>query len=257
MIDLTAAWNEHKARVLEPRDDGTILHASDLHACSFALHQRLSGVAQLPFDDDTFANFERGHAYEGRVAEAIRAYAIPRGYSVTHGEEVLHEGIVGNLDWVLYEAGHYDAFAGVNAPEKAVAVIDLSTTAKKTPDWSYGHALKSAFYAVAKGCDRFCEMVLCIGFGGKVTAVGEHWFNLSDLVPNTTRTWHEAVLTAICNLDELQEQVQVPTTPPLDPISGEVEAWRCGKKAGVSYCQARCPMNRAYDADLDVMEVPA
>lgn len=239
-IDLSAVWEAHKAAVLAPRDDGTVLHASDLHACAYALHARLSGVPSLPFDDGSFANFERGHQVEQRLYAPLMRYACKKGV-VTRGEEIVHEGIVGNLDFVLYD--------GFQDEAKPVAVIDLSTTASKSPDWKYGHALKTAFYAVAKGCDTFCEWVFCFGFGGLVTAQKAHWFSLDDKVPvpnNPGLTWREAVAASIKRAKEVGAMAQL-ENPPIDPLTGELEAWRCGKPgSGKSYCQARCPRNAAY-----------
>lgn len=244
-IDLTKVWEAHIESVLSPRDDGTILHASDLHSCAYALHQRLSGVAQLPFGEGTFAAFERGHQVEARLHETLVDYAEPFGLFVLRGETVEYEGIVGNLDFVLYDEG--------NRPGEALAIIDLSTTAAKTPDWKYGHALKSAFYAVAKGCDTFCEWVFCFGFGGLVMAQKAHWFSLDEPVPGMVSTWRESVAAAIGLMDRVAgASVSPPPEPPVDPLSGELETWRCGKPgSGKSYCQARCPRNAAYNPAND------
>jgi hypothetical protein len=242
-IDLNAVWEAHKAAVLAPRDDGTVLHSSDLHSCAYALHNRLTGVPSLPFDDGTFANFERGHAVEGRIEPTLLAYAYDHGFTLSRGEEVSHEGIVGNLDFVLYDV------------LKPVAIIDLSTTAKKTPDWQYGHALKSAFYAVAKGCDVFCEWVICFGFGGTITAQQAHWFSLDDEA-TPGRTWRQAVAEAIIEKKMIAGMLEPPyAQPPTNPLDGQPEAWRCGKAgSGKSYCQAQCPRNAAYtEAPLEIL----
>jgi hypothetical protein len=244
MIDLAQAWDNHVAVVLADRDDPTELHASDLHSCDFALHQRVHGTPQLPFDDGSFANFERGHAYETRLHDAIVAYAVPLGLSVTHGREVTYRGVKGNLDWTLERDG------------KVLATIDLSTTASSTPDWKYGHALKSAFYAVATGADRFCEWVFCFGFGGKIVAQEAHWFNLDDTFRGVT--WRERVHNAIDQAFALIDRESTAPEPPYDPVDDEYETWRCGKVSkktgvGTSYCRARCPLNAAYIA----AEIPA
>ncbi len=38
--------------------------------------------------------------------------------------------------------------------------------------------------------------------------------------------------------------------PPFDPLTGELETWRCGRVGkngiGTSYCRAQCPKNAAY-----------
>lgn len=225
-IDLNEAWERHVATVLSDRDDEHRIHGSDLHSCDFALWQRLHGVEQIPNDDGAFANFERGHAYENRVHDAILAYAIPLGYVVTRGREVDEDGIVGHLDFVLEKDG------------KPVAVIDATTTASKSTAWSYGHTLKSAFYAVAIGADTFCEWVFSIGFGGKINAHEPHWFSLDDEFLDMT--WRDIVFTE----RDLAKAVAARTTappasPPIDPLTGEAEAWRCNK----GYCRARCDYN--------------
>ncbi len=243
-IDLDAAFEAHVASVLADRDAPEELHASDLHACAFALHQRVHGKPRLPFDADTFAMFERGHAYESRVDEAIGARAEIDGLHVTHGEVVKHEGIVGNVDWVLYDRGLEPPYH-----PRALAVIDLSTTAGKTADWKYGHALKSAFYAVAVGAPRFCEYVLRIGFGGVIKEQRAHWFDLDEEFDG--ETWRYRVDFAILRAKGIAGSDDAPfTVPPYDPIDRELEAWRCGKPgSGKSYCQcATCPMNAGLPA---------
>jgi hypothetical protein len=246
VIDLTRAWREHQARVVADRDDGTSLHASDLHSCDYALHQRLHGAPQLPNDDGSFANFERGHAFEARMREWLPAFIEARypNLYVTHGEKVVFSGIEGNLDFCLY----------ANA-DKPLAVIDLSTTAGKTADWGYGHALKSAFYAIAKGCDAFAEFVVRVGFGGLVLDVGEHWFRLDDAAINGF-TWRELVQAAAKNAHLIAEAPVYlgEPVPPWNPKDGEVENWRCGK-----YCRAAtCHRNgRLPKADREALEVLA
>jgi hypothetical protein len=239
VISITLAWREHAARVVADRDDGRDLHSSDLHSCAYALQQRLQGVPQLPNDDGSFANFERGHAFEDRMETWLRAYALRQGLLLTRGEQVTHAGIVGNLDFVLYASDAHD--------RKALAIIDCSTTAGKTTDWSYGHTLKSAFYAVAKGCDAFAEFVVRIGFGGAVLDVGEHWFLLSEEFEGVS--WAERVRAAIEDAHAVAACGQLAPQPPWDPVDQEFEEWRCGREgSGKSYCRARCPRNQRLSA---------
>ena len=242
-INLTDVWQTHKASVLAPRDDGKSLHASDIHSCDYALYQRLRGAPQLPLDDGSFANFERGHAVEARIAETLDAYVRNHhpGHTITHGEQVTHEGIVGHLDFVLRDEK--------NVP---VAVIDVTTTASKLTDWKYGHAIKSAFYAVALGCEAFCEWVFCFGFGGIVTAQQAHWFSISDQSPTTGASWRDLVYASISMKRTLLHTTVAPKAePPLDPFEGP-ENWRCGKPgSGKSYCQCKCPRNAAWNPTND------
>lgn len=241
VLNLADAWEDHVTRVLADRDDAAEIHGSDLHACAFALHQRVHGEAQMPFDQSSFANFERGHAYETRLHDAIVEYAKPRGFEVSHGRKVTYRGIVGNLDWTIERDG------------KVVATIDLSTTASKLPEVKYGHALKSAFYALAVGADQFCEWVFCIGFGGKIVAQQPHWFSLDEEAIDGV-TWRDAVHAAIEDVQMLVARRDAPIPePPTDPFDGRPETWRCGKRdkngVGTSYCRAKCPKNAAYDDD--------
>ncbi len=256
-IDLTAVAEEHRARVLADRDDPAELHASDLQSCDTALWQRTHDREQLPLDDDSFANFERGHAYETRLFEALEAYADANSFVVHRGQKVEYHGIIGNVDFMLYDG-----------TGKLLAVIDPTTTASNKTDWKYGHALKSAFYAVATGAPMFCEWVTCIGFAGKIVAQEAHWFSLDDEAPpledGTVQTWRERVESAITHI-KLMADARGPSDdepgPPFDPVKGELETWRCGKvvnhrdgtQSGFSYCRAKCPKNAAYV----MSEIPA
>lgn len=246
-IDLNAAWNEHRTRVLSDRDEPDELHASDLAGCATAVHQRINLVPQLPNDDGSFANFERGFAYEERVAEALRAYVIPRGLTLSHGEQVTHDGIVGNIDFVIYAE---DGASWGGTPQ---AVVDVTCTAGKNADWGYSHALKTAFYAVAKGCDDFAEFVFQIGFGGVIKDVGAHWFSLDE--DYLGQTWRERVAEAVLELQMLAASPSAPAEPrpPWNPKDSEYETWRCNK-----YCRAsRCPLNgRLSAAERARVETP-
>jgi hypothetical protein len=244
LLDLDAAWDAHVAVVLADRDAPEELHASDLWQCPLALQKRVQGEPQLPHDDGSFANFERGLAYETRLDAAIRAYAEPLGFEVTHGGKCEYRGIVGNLDWTLARNG------------KIEAIVDLSTTAFSKPDWKYGHALKSAFYAIASGCETFCEWVFCIGHGGKIVAQQPFWFNVNNEF--NSFTWRDLVEDAITAAKADSEFSEPwPAIPPTDPRTGELETWRCGKVGkngvGTSYCRARCSRNAAYTPE----EIPA
>ena len=143
----------------------------------------------------------------------------------------------GNLDWTLERDGI------------TIATIDLSTTAARSPEWKYGHALKSAFYAMAVGADHFCEWVFSIGMAGKVTAQQAHWFALSDVVDGSS--WRDRVEDAITRKLTIDAIAQPIPEPPIDPINGAQETWRCGKVSsktgvGTSYCSAQCPRNAAW-----------
>ncbi len=232
--ELRAAWKAHVARVLADRGDEDRLHGSDLHSCDFALWQRLRGVEQLPNDDGSFGNFERGHAYEARAHEALVAHYVARGFSVTRGEEIEYDGIVGHLDFAIYEADK-------DAP---CAIVDATMTASKTTEWSYAHALKTAFYAVAKGGVPFAEWVFRIGFGGVILGSEVHEFRLDDHLAGGL-TWREHVAAAIAEKQLIAASpIEPEARPPIDPLDDEEESWRCGKPgSGKSYCRARCELN--------------
>ncbi len=241
-IDLTSAlyeaWTDHVAVVVGPRGDEDRIHGGDLHGCDFALWQRLRGVAELDPDDGAFTMWERGHAYEARVHEALVAYYVKRGYAVTRGEEVEYEGVVGHIDFAIYD---HDS-------DTPVAIVDCTTTAGKTTDWGYGHALKSAFYAVAKGAPEFFEWVIRIGFGGTIAGYEIHRFRLDDVASDGV-SWRERVALAIAQKKAVAALTSPPdAAPPVDPKDFEQETWRCGKPgSGKSYCRARCDYNARWN----------
>lgn len=189
-----------------------------------------SRAKRLPFDEDTFANFERGHAIEARLYEALKLHFAE--YVVVHGHEIEYEGIIGHLDFML-----------IDAADRHAAVIDVSTTAAKSPDWKYGHALKTAGYAVATEARTFVEWVFCVGFGGKIVAQKAHVFE--------TKEWTANVRVAVARVKALAESEVAPEPePPFDPLAKERELWRCGKPgSGKSYCQTVCPRNARLSAD--------
>lgn len=236
-IDLDAVWAAHRADVGADRGDEDRLHFGDLHACDFATWQRINGEPMLANDAGGVDNFLRGHAYEKQVAEALRAYVVTlnaddgssgaRLMYVTHGREIEWLGIVGHIDFELR----------ATLSDEVLAIIDCSTTAAKSTDWKYAHALKSAGYAVAVGAPMFAEWVMSIGFGGKVQAVGAHWFVTAD--------WRERVELAAARITALAASPTPPEPePPFDPVEFGAETWRCGRPgSGMSYCRAVCVRN--------------
>jgi len=221
-ISLEAAWQSHRDRVLGPRGDEHRLHMSDLHACDYATWQRIAGIPPLPFDDGAFAMFERGLAIESRLLDALTQKFSPE-YEVRFGLECEINGVIGHIDFALYKNG------------EPFAVIDATTTAAKTPEIKYGHALKSAAYALAIGAPFFAEWVFCYGFGGTIVAQEEYWF--------VTEPFTKPVMDRIHFLNSLSVFSDEPKQkPPIDPATGEPEYWRCGKN-GKSYCNAICPRN--------------
>lgn len=228
-VDLSAAWQEHVAEVLAPRDDGKVLHASDLHECDFALWQRLKYGAdyQLPFDSKSFTMFERGHAYETRLYDALRNHLAPPLFAVM-GLPIKYKGITGHPDFLVFDSDRsVDPFV----------VIDATTTMAKVPDWRYGHALKSAFYAVAHSAPYFAEWVLSIGMGGSINAMQAYWFETED--------WADAVeehIAKVSAVRKLEAWPDLPVEPPVDPRTMEMETWKCDK----GYCRAKCDYNVRY-----------
>lgn len=242
MIDLDAAWAHHVQNVLtDSEEDGRNprkLSASDLHSCDYALYERLRGSTPIPRTMATFSAFERGHAYEERVWMALSEFVAAQGpeypYAVSRAPQTFLDGISGHPDFLLTD----------KASGEVVACIDPTTTASKFADWKYGHALKSASYAMALGCDTFCELVICIGFGGNILQQKPHWFHLDDVPELDARaarlTWRQRVERAmtikkgVAALEAAPEPI-----PPIDPMDGSLETWRCDK-----YCDTVCPRNK-------------
>lgn len=242
-IDLAKAWTHHVGEVLADRDPHRI-SGSDLHGCDYAFWTRYNGEVQLPYDGSSFSAFERGHAYETRCFDAVHAYLLSRSpvnLNVTRWEStpLVHDGIEGHPDLLLRDADG-----------TIIATIDPTTTASKFTEWKYGHALKSAFYAMALGCDTFCEWVFSIGFGGNILAQEAHWFSLGDIpFASTGLTWRDLVELSSAHVKAVSSLSDAPNPPmpPIDPTDGTQEAWRCGKPgSGKSYCRALCPRNAQY-----------
>lgn len=199
-----------------PRGDEGRLHGSDLGGCDFATMLRLEGMPQLPPDEDALEYWRRGHFIEAQ-AEAVFA-TLPDGYTYERGE-IVDSGIVGHLDFVL-DTG------------REAYVIDVSTTAAKSTEWKWSHAIKSAFYALEKGAPFFCEWVFQIGFGGIVKARGEHWFRTSD--------WEGIVASRSAVLHAIESRA---FTPPSEPPEGL--EWLCKQ-----YCAAHCWRNLRLPAAM-------
>lgn len=244
LIDLNAVWDHHVQDVLtDSAEDGRNprkLSASDLHSCDFALYERLRGAPQIPRNMATFSNFERGHAYEHRIYAALERFIlagdVPHTHSVVRSPQSFLDGISGHPDFSVID----------NVTGEVIAVIDPTTTASKFSDWKYGHALKSASYAMALGCETFCEWVFCIGFGGNILQQQAHWFNLNEIpfpapgLPQSGKTWRELVTIMVARKKVVAALTEAPDTmPPLDPLDNEREKWRCDK-----YCDTVCPNNK-------------
>lgn len=229
-IDLNAAWDAHRIDVLADREPSRI-SGSDLHGCDRALWTRYAGEPQLPYDNASFSSFERGHAYENRIWDAVKAYAATlEGFSVVRSADTLtFDGVEGHPDFLLFK------------DKKLVAVIDPTTTASKFSDWKYPHALKSAYYAVALGCETFCEWTFCIGFGGNILKNEPHWFSLDEAPYADGVTWRERVMASIAHAKAVVALAAAPAPiPPTDPTDGSSELWRCQK----GYCRSVCPANK-------------
>jgi hypothetical protein len=165
------------------------------------------------------------------------------------------DGVEGHPDFWLFDANG-----------KLIAVIDPTTTASTETDWKYPHMLKSAFYALALGCDLFCDWTFCIGFGGNILRHEAHWAHL-DEVPvvndGSTETWRERVVAAMARIKAVAASETVPEAiPPWDPVGSserrggpkkaERSEWLCAK-----YCRdSSCERNGLLRAQRKLEEVP-
>lgn len=246
LLDLSAVWDAHIVNVLsddKPGRNPRALSGSDLHSCDYDLSERLQGAERIPRGISTFSAFERGHAYEKRVFDALEEAADRQGYGLMPYDPfhvVEHNGIPGHPDFLL------------TLKDGTKVVLDVTTTASKFTEWKYGHALKSAFYARALKYDVFVEWVFSIGFGGNIFGQEAHWFRL-DEVPtfkasllkdsHPNWTWNDRVEAAIIAKKKIAlgapAGVEVAPEPPIDPQDGTPEAWRCK-----SYCDCICPANQ-------------
>ena len=245
-IDLNAAWQDHVNDVVAGDRDPHRLAASDLHGCARAFFDRYHGAPLLEPSNSTFSAFERGHAYAPRFFAAASAYAKKAGLVLAKSKPVLYEGIEAHPDFLLFQG------------DTLLATIDPTTTASKSADFGYGHALKGAFYSVALGCDLFCEWQFCIGFGGNILQHKPWWFHLDEIAVRpdgtpmddglTGATWRTRVKGSLEALQALAASEQRPgPLPPWNPIGDEKkgmytagpETWRCR-----AYCRnAACERN--------------
>jgi hypothetical protein len=217
-FDLDGAFSRFFATIGRDRGDEHVLHASDLGGCLFATYLRLKGEAQMPFDDDSRDAFLMGFAVEDYVGAALAEF-IAQGYVVTKGREIVHEGLVGHLDYDISDpAGN------------VLAVIDVRTTKAKALEVKHDHAVKSAFYAKALGAPVFAEWLFSLGFG-KVTGNRAVWL--------TTADYADEIATMIPQLHAIRDGAEPAVEPPRN------ETWRCEK-----YCSAPCPRNLRYDPEM-------
>jgi hypothetical protein len=216
-FDFQKVWADHVNVVLSDRDPLS-LSMSDLWSCDRALWDRLHGNERFPRSMATFSAFERGHAYENRLWEALDNSGIVR-----------LEGIVGHPDFVVFDKDF-----------KAYAIIDATTTASKYPELKFSHALKTMAYAMAEGLEVGCEWIVSVGFGGNILAMQDHWMHLDEEAMGTGKTWREWVTARITHVKAVSSLSSEPEpVPPIDPTDGAPEAWRCAK-----YCDnAACPVN--------------
>jgi hypothetical protein len=220
--------------------------ASDLHGCARAFFDRYNGEPQLPYGNSSFSAFERGLAYQPRIFSAIDAYAGKVGLRIVHfGEEPLvFEGVEAHPDFLLYQG------------DTLLATIDPTTTASKSADFGYGHALKGAFYSYALGVDLFCEWQFCIGFGGNILQHRPWWFHLDEVAlrPDGSpmddalsgATWRMRVEASLEALKALAaSEVRPGPEPPWNPVGDEKkgvytagpEEWRCKSYCRNSTCE--------------------
>jgi hypothetical protein len=228
-FNLAKVWDDHVAVVLSDRDPLS-LSMSDLWGCDRALWDRLHGHPRFPRNMGTFSAFERGHAYENRLWEALDQSDL----TVSRYTGIVKlEGIVGHPDFVVYE----DDATGTPQP---YAIIDATTTASKYPELKFPHALKTMAYAMAEGLEVGCEWIVSIGFGGNILAMQDHWMHLDEEAMGTGKTWREWVTARITHVKALSLASEAPEpVPPIDPTDGAPEAWRCAK-----YCDNQaCPAN--------------
>jgi hypothetical protein len=228
-FDFKQVWTDHVNLVLSERAP-LALSISDLWSCDRALWDRLQGNEQFPRSMSTFSAFERGHAYENRLWEALDQSDL----TVSRYTGIVKlEGIVGHPDFVVYE----DDATGTPQP---YAIIDATTTASKYPELKFPHALKTMAYAMAEGLEVGCEWIVSIGFGGNILAMQDHWMHLDEEAMGTGKTWREWVTARITHVKALSLASEAPEpVPPIDPTDGAPEAWRCAK-----YCDnAACPVN--------------
>jgi hypothetical protein len=228
-FDFKQVWTDHVNLVLSERAP-LALSISDLWSCDRALWDRLQGNERFPRSMSTFSAFERGHAYENRLWEALDQSDL----TVSRYTGIVKlEGIVGHPDFVVYE----DDATGTPQP---YAIIDATTTASKYPELKFPHALKTMAYAMAEGLEVGCEWIVSIGFGGNILAMQDHWMHLDEEAMGTGKTWREWVTARITHVKALSLASEAPEpVPPIDPTDGAPEAWRCAK-----YCDnAACPVN--------------
>ena len=243
MLDLDRVWERFVSAHLNDRDAPNEIHASDLAACRYAVWQRLNGIPQLPATLMDLENFTRGLAYEGLLHDYLVAEALAQGHALTHGERVEHLGVIGNLDWVEYHG------------DFPLATYDLSVPRTVEPRWKGGHALKSAFYALAKGVSTFVEVVISMPSNfpnakePKLPRFAAHRFDVDEVFDGMT--WRERVETAAAEVTALPGAIAPPQDPPIDILDGKPQDWLCK-----SYCRARCSKNARYDSAEDEMEIP-
>jgi hypothetical protein len=220
MLDLDALWGAFYGKIGEDRGDEHRLHGSDLGGCDYATYLRLQGEPSLPFDAASIDRFFTGHMVEHYVFGALA------GLEATHGEVVDHDGIVGHIDFAVERC-----------------IIDVSTTRGKTAEPKYGHALKSAFYAHAKGYEDFAEWVFRIDYKGNVQKPMAYWFKVAD--------FRDAIDARVAYLKKIEAGHLAPPMEPPPQMEwrngrfvheGALEAWRCR-----AYCEARCPRNAKVD----------
>lgn len=224
-VELNPCWDAYLAKIGEQRGDEHLLHASDLGGCDFATAQRLAGKPQLPHDAETLERFRRGHSFEREALDSL--FALGDDYNVSWGEEEI-EPLVCHIDFTIYS----------RASGRAIAVVDVSTTASKDVSPSYGHTIKTAYYAMQREAPFVGEWVFSIGYGGLVKAREEHWYNTTD--------WETSVNERLGMLARIKSGFEPLPVPPTG------EEWRCR-----GYCDALCYRNeRLPEKQRAALEVP-